>query len=87
MLAQSHPHYETAPEDKVALSQKLLYSAATVAVIPGMQIIERIAQVVLNICLGINPTLIGAGIAIFRVWDAFTDPFMGNFSGNCPSRR
>ena len=79
-------HYKTAPEDKVALSQKLLYSAATVAIIPGMQIIERIAQVVLNICLGINPTLIGVGIAIFRVWDAFTDPFMGNLSDNCRSR-
>ena len=79
-------HYEIAPEDRVALSQKLFYSAATVAIIPGMQIIERIAQVVLNICLRINPTLIGVGIAIFRLWDAFTDPFMGNLSDNCRSR-
>ena len=86
MPPETHPHYATAPEDRVALSQKLLYSAATVAIIPGMQIIERIAQVVLNICLHINPTLIGVGIAIFRVWDAFTDPFMGNLSDNCRSR-
>lgn len=86
MPPPSYPQSETAPEDKVALSQKLLYSAATVALIPGMQIIERIAQVVLNICLGINPTLIGVGIAIFRIWDAFTDPFLGNLSDNCRSK-
>ena len=87
MSPTSHPHFnKTDPKDKVPLSQKILYSSATVAIIPGMQIIERIAQVVLNICLHINPTLIGVGIAIFRVWDAFTDPFVGNLSDNCRSR-
>ena len=79
-------HYPTPDKDKVSLSQKWLYSAATVALIPGMQIIDRICQIVLNICLGISPTLVGLAMAIFRVWDAFTDPFMGNYSDNFRSR-
>jgi len=79
-------HYPTPDKDKVSLSQKWLYSAATVALIPGMQIIDRICQIVLNICLGISPTLVGLAMAIFRIWDAFTDPFMGNYSDNFRSR-
>ena len=73
------------PQDKVPLSQKLLYSAATVALIPGMQIIDRIAQVVLNVGLSVNPTLIGVALAIFR-FDAFFDPWIGAMSDNCRSR-
>ena len=79
-------HYPTPEKDKIPLSQKWLYSAATVALIPGMQIIDRICQIVLNICLGISPTLVGLAMAIFRIWDAFTDPFMGNYSDNFRSR-
>lgn len=75
----------TAQQDKVPLSQKLLYSAATVALIPGMQIIDRIAQVVLNVGLSVNPTLIGAALAVFRI-DAFFDPWIGAMSDNCRSR-
>ncbi len=86
MTEASHKHYKTKPEDKVALSQKWLYSAASVALIPGMQIIDRIALVVLNIGLGIGPALAGVTMAVFRMWDAFTDPFMGNLSDNYRSK-
>ncbi len=82
----SGPHYRTAPQDRVPLSQKALYSAATVALIPGNQIIDRIALVVLNTSLAVNPTLVGVAMAIFRIWDAFTDPFMGTISDNYRSR-
>lgn len=82
----SGTHRVTAQQDKVPLSQKLLYSAATVALIPGMQIIDRIALVVLNTSLAVNPTLVGAAMSIFRIWDAFTDPFMGTISDNYRSR-
>ena len=82
----SGPYYRTSPQDKVPLSQKALYSAATVALIPGNQIIDRIALVVLNTSLAVSPTLVGVAMAIFRLWDAFTDPFMGTFSDNYRSR-
>ena len=86
MSEASRKHYKTKPEDKVALSQKWLYSAASLAFIPGMQVIDRIALVVLNIGLGIGPALSGVAMAVFRLWDAFTDPFMGNLSDNYRSR-
>ena len=78
-------HYQTAPADRVPLSQKWLYSLATVALIPGMQVIDRIAQVVLNVGLSVNPTLIGLALAIFRL-DAFLDPLIGSWSDNMRSR-
>ena len=86
MPPEHHTHHRTALQDRVPLSQKLLYSASSVALIPGMQIIERIAQLVLNLCLKIDPAMIGIGIAIFRMWDAFTDPYFGNLSDNWRSR-
>ena len=86
MDTPSHKHYRTKPEDKVALSQKWLYSLASLALIPGMQIIDRIALVVLNIGLKIDPALSGMVMAVFRLWDAFTDPFVGNLSDNYRSK-
>lgn len=86
MDGQAHRHYKTKPEDKVALSQKWLYSLASLALIPGMQIIDRIALVVLNIGLKIDPALSGLAMAVFRLWDAFTDPFVGNLSDNYRSK-
>jgi GPH family glycoside/pentoside/hexuronide:cation symporter len=38
------------------------------------------------IALGINPFLIGIAMGIPRVWDAVTDPFMGNISDNTRSK-
>lgn len=84
-MTPEHPHYPTAPQDRVPLSQKWLYSLATVALIPGMQIIDRIAQVVLNVGLGVDPVLIGVALAIFRL-DAFLDPLIGTWSDNFRSR-
>ncbi len=86
MSEPSHIHYKTKAEDKVALSQKWFYSLASVALIPGMQTIDRIALVVLNIGLGIGPALSGLAMAVFRLWDAFTDPFVGNLSDNYRSK-
>lgn len=80
------PRHGEKAGDRVPMSQKVLYSAATVALIPGMQIIDRIALVVLNTSLAVNPTLVGAAMSIFRIWDAFTDPVMGTISDNYRSR-
>ncbi len=86
MVSTTHQHYATALEDKVAVSQKVYYALAGVALIPGMQLIDRLAQVVLNMGLGIAPTLVGVAMFIFRIWDAFTDPYFGNMSDNHRSK-
>ena len=83
MTEQSH--YETAPEDRISISGKLLYGLGAFvnnllsAAIGGMSI-------VLNLGLGMNPALVGLLGALPRLVDAFTDPLMGYISDHTRSR-
>lgn len=78
-------HYETAPEDRISLPQKIIYGAGAfvnnllAAAIGGMAII-------LNLGLGMNPALVGLLGALPRLTDAITDPLMGYISDNTKSR-
>ena len=78
-------HYETAPEDRIPLVQKLVYGLGAfvnnllAAAIGGMAI-------VLNLGLGMNPALVGLLGALPRLTDAITDPLMGYISDNTRSR-
>lgn len=78
-------HYETAPEDRISLLQKVIYGAGAfvnnllAAAIGGMTI-------VLNLSLGMNPALVGLLGALPRLTDAITDPLMGFISDNTRSR-
>jgi GPH family glycoside/pentoside/hexuronide:cation symporter len=78
-------HYETAPEDRIPFSLKLVYGLGAfvnnllAAAIGGMVI-------VLNLGLGMNPALVGLLSALPRLTDALTDPVMGYISDNTRSR-
>jgi GPH family glycoside/pentoside/hexuronide:cation symporter len=78
-------HYQTAPEDRISIGQKLVYGLGGFvnnllgAAIGGMVI-------VLNLGLGMNPALVGLLAAIPRLTDAITDPLMGFISDNTRSR-
>ncbi len=78
-------HYDTQPEDRVPIAQKVIYGAGAfvnnllAAAIGGMSI-------VLNLGLGMNPALVGLLGALPRLVDAFTDPLMGYISDNTRSR-
>jgi GPH family glycoside/pentoside/hexuronide:cation symporter len=78
-------HYQTAPEDRIPFSQKVIYGLGAfvnntlAAAIGGMVI-------VLNLGLGMNPALVGLLSALPRLTDAFTDPLMGYISDNTRSR-
>jgi GPH family glycoside/pentoside/hexuronide:cation symporter len=78
-------HYETAPEDRIPLWQKVVYGLGAfvnnllAAAIGGMTI-------VLNLALGMNPALVGLLGALPRLTDAITDPLMGYISDNTKSR-
>ena len=80
-----HKHYETAPEDRISLPQKIIYGTGAfvnnllAAAIGGMAII-------LNLGLGMNPALVGLLGALPRLTDAITDPLMGYISDNTKSR-
>ena len=78
-------HYQTAPEDRIPFSLKLVYGLGAfvnnilAAAIGGMVI-------VLNLGLGMNPALVGLLGALPRLTDAITDPLMGYISDNTRSR-
>lgn len=78
-------HYETAPEDRIPIPQKLIYGLGAfvnnllAASIGGMVI-------VLNLGLGMNPALVGLLGALPRLTDALTDPLMGYISDKTRSR-
>ncbi len=78
-------HYETAPEDRILLSHKVIYGLGAfvnnilAAAIGGMAII-------FNLALGMNPILVGLLGSLPRLTDAITDPLMGYISDNTRSR-
>jgi len=78
-------HYETAIEDRVSFSHKLIYGFGAfvnnllAAAIGGMVI-------VLNLGLGMNPALVGLLGALPRLTDALTDPLMGYISDQTRSK-
>lgn len=52
----------------------------------GNQSVRTTGQAVLNMILGINAFWVGIVLAIPLLWDAITDPVMGNISDNFRSR-
>lgn len=78
-------HYETALEDRLSFTTKLIYGSGAfvnnllAAAIGGMMI-------VLNLGLGMNPAVVGLLAAIPRLFDAISDPIMGYISDQTRSK-
>ena len=78
-------HYETAPEDRIPLGQKVAFGAGML----GNQMFPAalaIFMVVLVQDLGMDPTLWGILFFVPRMLDAITDPVMGFITDNTKSR-
>ncbi len=78
-------HYETAPQDRIPLPQKMIYGTGAFVNNALADAIGRML-IVLNLGLGINPALVGLLAALPRIVDAFTDPLMGYISDHTRSR-
>lgn len=52
----------------------------------GQISVKAMAVPVYQMMLGVSPTLLGFVLAIPRLWDAFIDPLVGNWSDNTRSR-
>ena len=65
---------------------KLFYGLGAVSDVLMANIIFQLAMPIYNIELKVSAALIGLAISVPRLWDAFTDPFMGNISDNTRSR-
>jgi GPH family glycoside/pentoside/hexuronide:cation symporter len=78
-------HHITAPEDRISIFQKAVYSVGYL--VNQMQAAALGAMVfVLNLGLGVNPALVGLVGTIPRLIDAFTDPLIGYTSDNTRTR-
>ena len=78
-------HYQTAPEDRIPLHQRLIYGlGALVNNLLAASIGTMV--IVLNLGLGMNPALVGLLGALPRITDAITDPLMGYISDHTRSR-
>lgn len=74
---------KTSAKDRVSVPQKFTYGIGAFLLSMGSLLVPRMANLVFNMELHVNPALIGLAVTIFRLWDAFTDPLMGNISDNC----
>ena len=79
-------HHVTQSEDRVSLREKAGYSAGGMSYTLLGNSIGSMANVVLNIGLGMNPFLVGLLLAIPRFIDALLDPLIGAWSDNTRSR-
>jgi GPH family glycoside/pentoside/hexuronide:cation symporter len=79
-------HHVTLPEDRVSLRERAGYSAGGMSYTLMGNSIGNMANVVLNIGLGMNPFLVGLLLAIPRFIDALFDPLIGAWSDNTRSR-
>jgi len=74
------------PAGKVAFSSLLAYGLGGACNNILGNAVAKFAMYILNIGLGISPTLIGAALALPRLYDAITDPVMGNISDRSHTR-
>jgi GPH family glycoside/pentoside/hexuronide:cation symporter len=83
MPAPEHPAAESA---RVPFIAKILFSSGGGVQQFASTAPHYLANPIFNLALGMDPVLIGIVLAIARLWDAVTDPFVGNISDNTHTR-
>ena len=82
---QGTKHYQTPPEDRVSLFQKIAYGiGGLVNNLLGAAI--GTMSIILNLGLGMNPAVVGLLMSLPRLTDAMIDPIMGYISDHTRSR-
>ncbi len=71
---------------KLSFKEKFSVGTGGLTVSLGNQSVRTTGQGVLNMILGINAFWVGIVLAIPLLWDAITDPIMGNLSDNFKSK-
>lgn len=73
-------------EDHIPFWQKCAYGVGGVVDWFTVGIIGALWMPVFNLGYGIRPGMLGLVLVVYRIWDAFTDPVMGNISDNTRTR-
>lgn len=77
---------QPATRNKLKVSEKLGVGTGGLTVSLGNQSVRTTGMGVLNMILGINAFWVGVVLAVPLLWDAITDPIMGNISDKFRSR-
>ncbi len=73
-------------KDRIPVLEKAAYGAGNAVEQLTVWQPQQLLTPVFNIGLGMNPASLGLIMAIWRAWDAITDPVMGNISDNTRTR-
>jgi GPH family glycoside/pentoside/hexuronide:cation symporter len=74
-------------EDKIPVWQKIAFSLGVNTDFYATSLLTgTLWMPFFNIGMGMNPTMLGMILMIYRAWDAVTDPVMGNISDNARTR-
>jgi GPH family glycoside/pentoside/hexuronide:cation symporter len=65
---------------------KVLYGLGYVPDVIMNNIVGVLAMMIYNVELGVPATWIGLALSLPRLWEAFTDPYIGNLSDNARTR-
>ncbi|MGA2171633.1 MAG: MFS transporter [Sedimentisphaerales bacterium] len=68
--------------DRLPIRTKVCYGLGTALDMWGLWLYPGVAFAVFNIYLGVSPWLVGLALTIIRLYDAFSDPFVGWISDN-----
>ena len=79
-------HHITLKGDKIPVKQKIAYGLGAMSTNVAINSLGNLALLIYSAGLGVSPILIGFVMAIPRLWDAITDPLVGNISDNTRSR-
>ena len=74
------------PSPKLPASRKFLYGVGAIGDMIGFHGPTNLAVPIYTLYMGVSPAVVGAVVAITRVWDAVSDPLMGEISDRTSSR-
>jgi len=81
------PATEPSPaSERVPVGTRVAYGSSAFAENLAINSVNQLANPVFNLTLGVSPVLVGAAIALPRLWDAVMDPWIGNLSDNARTR-
>lgn len=74
------------PSERLSQREKIVFSIGGGLQQFGNTAPQYLANPIFNLALGMNPVHIGIILAIARLWDAVSDPLVGNWSDNVRTR-
>lgn len=81
------PSAKISPEDRIPFRQKIAFAFGVNTDVICMTVtLNALWLPIFNIGLGMNAMVLSSIIIVFRIWDAFTDPLVGNISDNARTR-